>query len=56
MITDKKLSIRGATANNGVIFTVIPEHWETLQAQRKTLPLVCTKNRKRKPRLTFLQH
>ena len=46
MMTDKKLSIRGANANNGVIFAVIPEHRETLQAERQLFPLSAHKTEK----------
>ena len=39
MITDKKLSIKGAITNSGVTSAVILEHRETLQTQRQLFPL-----------------
>ena len=39
LVTDKKLSIKGAITNNGVTFAIISEHRETLQTQRQLLPL-----------------
>jgi hypothetical protein len=39
MITDKKLSSKGAVTNSVVIFAVILEHRETLQTQRQLFPL-----------------
>jgi len=39
MITDKKLSIKGAITNSGVTFAVILEHKKTLQTQRQLFPL-----------------